>query len=650
MGGESNWVKPAALQMSHDQQVMDAQRNIKRSSADYSDDNNPECGMYLRADLDTGERSCSNEDMMNLAHKLPYRDEMIKEIRTLLRPNMGNFNRDYEHVVDIEQFERIPLCSSQKQTALRSVFLKWSLKTFKGFYALYSDDGHFDERLWFNGHSDDHKEFYAHFIRTSMFSNFTESRSPDNAPHRIQDVFDMLVLGKLDLDKIGSSGQSHARAGTFGGDKAIETFITIPVDLSMMACSMSPTSSEPSFHFDTDVFDLLQVENGDERFHPVLELLATQGERHPHSIELLWMQAYIQEKCSKLPNARPEIAFKAMKFYGDCLRRKLEAEGNHTSNGVTEFLHMKLKKCALKVPVSQVEEWLQQDMPAELADTLKQSIIPPPPVIVDTVTAKLTHPPKFHRRALSTDTSDRLILNCDPVLQSHAHVDSNESIDENISETMLSPSLRSLVSKPVDLAIQMADMLVSMYMVLSEPPAGTRFSTGTRGKTTGKSFSDFSEPSALGGAKYGAGGSIRELRSFHPVMEFIMSAGKGDADSKKSKFGDPAIKDDRINTQCFVMEDPVALKAVKKMPTYEAFKNVIVALRFVKLDDMSEEHLMCFWLNVRNALQYVVRNIISHFKHAFAGRVWSTYQLPTSHDILVSQTSLLYIGTPFLAQ
>lgn len=106
------------------------------------------------------------------------------------------------------------------------------------------------------------------------------------------------------------------------------------------------------------------------------------------------------------------------------------------------------------------------------------------------------------------------------------------------------------------------------------------------------------EPSSWRGISGFAFESNEQLNATKSIHGFNFFSFVG---SKKAKAPSNADHD----TSNFVLHDNASLKNIKKMPVYEPYREMIVALRHVHLDLLkSDEENLSFWLNVRNSLLY----------------------------------------------
>jgi hypothetical protein len=196
-------------------------------------------------------------------------------------------------------------------------------------------------------------------------------------------------------------------------------------------------------------------------------------------------------------------------------------------------------------------------------------------------------------RQWSYEPSDRLILNCLPITSS-AHIDSNDSLDDAAMAEALDSSLQQMIAKPVNLSVKLAELMVSMMKVVAEPP------------TLRNGAANQDAPSSLKSPKYEST-SIRDLRSLN-----MLKIGGGASNAKRGSIAglkDAFTGQPDCDPENFVLNDPSVLRNIKKMPTYEVFKNMLLGLRYVKLEHsqdnvglQTEEEKICFWLNVRNVL------------------------------------------------
>jgi hypothetical protein len=362
------------------------------------------------------------------------------------------------------------------------------------------------------------------------------------------------------------------------------------------------SSERQSAHLKTfSIENFLHFQREENGFVSTIAKLDEMIEDNPSCKELYWMRAYCYEKLARVFGADEKASFDLGKTkcslhnYAKVLESILSETrtSGKAIDGIYESLLGKIKILVTKIPKETIEEWLKTQ--CVVVEHAVRRVISPAKVSTSAGSApktefrlqqSATEASPLHRSA-SYEPSDRLILNCNPLMSSHAHIDSNDSLDEEISELELSPSLRGLIYKPVELSVKIAELFVSMFILLSRSTNDTETMKNGAAKTSWKSGRDAFDD--LGSGM----NSMGDLRSFHPFLDFFSKNGSSNVDY-----------DGKIPETQFTLSDPNSFKKIKKMPTFEAFKRMIVALRHVKLEEKvnTEEDKICFWLNVRNVL------------------------------------------------
>ena len=330
--------------------------------------------------------------------------------------------------------------------------------------------------------------------------------------------------------------------------------------------------------------------------------------RPDDQMDLLWMRAYLREKLSKSyattgePVYSPEITLLALMDYRTVYQHNMH---KNYSKGALELLATKIKLLAPRLPKDTLDTWMRELPTANLSQHMKDLLSPSKDrsscARSQTNTHERDRSSSFTRQIPVDDGSDRMILNCNPDLNTNqAHIDSNDTMDEDISELELDENLRPLVDKPVDLSIHLADMVLSMFKVVSEAPG-----------CADQADNSLSGTNTTLGRRDGYGGSIDDLGSgFSTLTDFFSRDPKRRTSNLSTSENNASQKMRQFH---FVLQDAAKIKSIKKIPTYEVFKRTVVALRHVKLADRltTDDEKTAFWLNVRSVMWYAFAGTVS---------------------------------------
>lgn len=554
MGGHSVWVKklstdrmcPENLATGEEDELMqEMQRNE---------------GTFVKFDLDLDEMEVSYYEYTDLAKQLPYRNELIRNLREIFRPDVFKIDGDCKGVKDAEF---ITIDFDQKtDERIRCVFLQWFGLLFKDFRTFYKNDGRFDGRRWLHSRPNDQQPFCSVFSKTSMFVNFVESRSPIAEKSRIPDIFDQIV----DMNS-NSAADIGFDSITIPLDETRQK-ISLTFDLSFQRSECNSLSSTADMMFHCEQFlEMARKPKKEFVTHIVQRLQEEIGKNYGdnYDLRLHWWRAYYLEKGSKLGNNvdAEQIEF-ALTAYSKALDYALEAIEENTSSvclGHLDKIVNKMKFLMTKISRDRLEIW-QKNAPPRAKTRLQRLIFPTNDQKKKEQTTKPATKVERENIPSGSEATDRLILNCNPDI-SNIHIDSNDNIDEDISEHDLDPELKHFLSVPAILAFQLAHVIVSMLRLVSTPPSGF----------------DSLKPEGHHMT------SIDNLKPT-PIVDLF----------KKSK--------KKAVEEYFILNDASNLKKVKKMPIYDKFKQMVVALRLVKLKEglKTDMEKLSFWSNVRNVL------------------------------------------------
>ena len=535
MGGHRSWVE--LLKPSKDESVDGMMADPR-----FADDQ-PKGGCYVKFDLDYGDIYDFYPEKTDLAFQLPYRDQLISCLARIFVPEKAGLDSISSSECDAEV---------DHQFRVRAAFLEWFAKSFTDVKSYYRLDGRFDDRKWILAQPEMNQPFYYAFSQTSMFGHFVESKSPGQRCSRRLDLLDY-----------------YQQAGTEGGVAEFlknEEYIDEIKVLVKMEIENTEDRKSIAGVFDTGLFGQYRASRP-QPFLKTIEVLSKAIDKSKSDlVDARWMRGYCYEKLAKYPFGKESDSNHALAALTD-YAKVIDAKAAEMSPEV-EGLLLRVQSLLGKLHRDEIDRWIKT-LPSAVSALViafvqpkQQSLLSPASTSQHTESGSIP-------RSRSYETTDRLILNCNPDLDNHAHIDSNETLDEDISELELPESLREFVKKPVALSVHLAEMITSMFKVVSIAPKGVDVGSGNSNQ-----------------------GSLSEINSLHPVFDML----KRDRSNSKH-----AQRGADIN---FALSDAGALKSIKKMPTYESFRRAIVVLRHNNIDDYlrSDTDCLTFWINIRNVL------------------------------------------------
>lgn len=530
MGGHRNWAINAIPGNYGELSTSGDNLNPEKSMRISQDDFNQQ--LFVKIDLDTGDIF----DYYSLngikAEELPQRSEILDKINRLFNPSIDYLDQANASV----QFSRN---SNEMFEKFMSIFHYWTSNALKEVKDFFRADGRFDTAKWILSLPDEHRDFHEKFSQTSLFNNFLERK---DGFEQCNVFYENPPIEKLDSANRSSNELSLVIDFDRISRKRVQT-MTFDPHIFMQFEKRLPESAQKSLSFVTKNIGRIQNENGN----------------------LFWLRAFIGEKNANLLEKDDQIsesilqkyAMKSLSDYAKALEFKISSNRDET-----ELILHKAKYLMSKIDGQITEKWIKT-LPKNISNYLW--------TFVNLSNQRLGRqmlelPAKAHMREVSGEPIDRLVLNCNPFYDRYSHLSSNDALESETSNMEIPEGMKKYFTTPVELSVEISRKLASMIRILSVPPEGLAFSSGTLG-------------------------SLNDLKSISSIVSYMRK--------DKSK-----VLKSSLLENFFILEDQSKLKKMKELPTFEEFRKLVYLLRYVRLDDylINEDDKLCFWLNVRNVI------------------------------------------------
>ena len=530
MGGHSSWAREHVYNLCKHKGITGSETSVAVDSEEFR---------FHGFDLDTCSHF-SNDNDVDIA-AVPCINDFYSDIRIL-------FNQDFEYFDQIVPNTRS--LEHPSNSSIIQVFSTWIGKIFSG----SSDTGNenilryyrqsdfkCNDQKWILSHSKRYHEFYANMCKSSMVQQFIES------------------LVYLSKPEFSHDFRARVHQQIYDAWKVPGLAVT---DISNTVQKMTSFNSISLYSSDVVDFSV----NLNDKYEEIMRNLDKSG----YDAFLLML------KCRIMIAHSHENLTGGMAILQDAYEATIKAP-----SGIRQ--------------ISLLKEILQEiEMVSGLCKTYKLDIPRRPSVGLSEENIKTTKASTMGARkisismdnpfntTMSDSAQDKLVLNCNPKLQSRV-IDSTDTIDSvgldiDMSVDDLDSATKALLQNPVKLSIQLTELIFSMFQVVSATPSCQQLSLINVSKMNTLSM-----------------GSLQDLGS-SPIELF-----KKKPSSNNDKLSDI---EKQLRQDHYVLDDASKLKLIKKMPSYELFKKQLLLLRWVDLDQglHIDEEKLAFWLNVRHIL------------------------------------------------